>query len=155
MSYFGYNNIQYNDQILVQRVIDNLKPGCGVSETVKLKGLINIRNKMRVFISRPKKVREFFDLDLILENFSTLGEVVMNRCERLYGKIKNKPVAKALKYLNNMPREDKEFPQSVILNGERPEVALLEGLLYGYPLKEIEMYVEKKINPRVGFIMLG
>ena len=155
MNYFNRSNFQRTDQSLVQRVIDNLKPGCGVSSKPENKELINIENKDRVFVSKNKKVREFFDLEFILENFSTLGEVIMNRCERLYGKIKKKPVAKALKYLNNVPREDKEFPNSVKLNGERPEVALLEGLLYGYPLNEIKWYVERKIKPRMSYITVG
>ncbi len=66
--------------------------------------------------------------------------------ERLYGiwqKIENEEVADALAYLNEYPRLDNEFSAVHKSNLERPEIAILEGHLFGYDQCCIDYYFRR------------
>jgi len=142
MNYFRSDNMNLGDDILIQRVIDDLKPGSHLDTPLnKYEGLVIVNKK---FISKKRKVKEFISEELLEEHFSHLGDLLMKQTFKVFKKIRQKIVAKALAYLSELPRDYKS--RGVITN--RPEIALLEGLLYGFGIGQIASYVSEIINPQ-------
>ncbi len=146
IQYFNNLNWRLTDSDLITRVLSDLKPGASIGYKIMNKSLL-IRGVLKNYfiISKKKRVKEFFDLKLIKDEFSDLGTLLMNKTKRLYNKIKGKYVADAIVYLFQVPKEENKPAYNCHTNIEKPEVALLQGLLYGYDLNEIKDYVENKL----------
>lgn len=80
---------------------------------------------------------------LQLPDKQTIDLEIWNRLEKLIKKLPDKSLAKVLKFLDRYPRVDSVYDVSTD-NLERPEVALLEGALLGYPACCVEYYI--KVN---------
>lgn len=70
--------------------------------------------------------------------------VIKRRLRTLIGKVRDKSVAQTLAFLLSYPRVDKVYGVVTAGNLERPEVAILQGLLLGYAPCCIEYYIETR-----------
>ncbi|MBI2049505.1 hypothetical protein HYT32_01135 [Candidatus Roizmanbacteria bacterium] len=67
-----------------------------------------------------------------------------NRVRALINELNGKSVVQALAYLVEYPRKDKEFPIVEENRVERPEFAMLIGILLGYREDCVKYYIETK-----------
>lgn len=142
MSYFNYENMHLRDQQSIKRVIKGLKPGAHLRKPItKIKNVTVFKQR---FISQKKTVEEFFDKEFLKEHFSSLGELIIKNTIELFEKVRHQIVAEALARLQELPRDYQVREYTL----ERPEAAILKGLLYGFKTSHIKTYVKGIIKPQ-------
>jgi len=146
--YMNLENLISTDSDNIINVADGRKPGAlinqkyvedAISENLRvIKGDDN-----HSYISRKLVVGSYFTLDDLTQWFSGLDPRFSARIHEVYEPIKDKTVAEALSALSQHTREQHEMPSIAgpEHNLERPEVAALDGVLFGYPVQEIRRYL--------------
>jgi len=94
---------------------------------------ISIKGKTVTDIITPSDLNYFMDID-----------IVYTRLTLLYHQLQSLKVPNALKLLSEYPRNDDQFIGIIEWNGERPEVAIMEGLLLGYRPCDIFYYIRTR-----------
>ena len=93
--------------------------------------------KKTVVVAQPEKFASLISEE-VLERFRKLG--LGERVEKVLDELGSRSIARAMAYLNEYPRNDEEYAIEKS-NLERPEVAVLTGLGFGYPACDVEYYV--------------
>jgi hypothetical protein len=139
--------------LLVQMVLDGKKPGAYIDdlsgvEQFKSFGLDVISTgpawrdvtlpENCLVIAKKQKVK-----DALTHVHLPLIPRLQSRVDSILSKINDLSVAETLVLLNQMPRVDDEYDIE-ISNLERPEVALLEGVLLGYKSCCVTYYISTR-----------
>lgn len=146
--YMNLENLISTDSDNIINVADGRKPGALINqeyvEDAISKNLQVIEgDNNHSYISRNLVVESYFTLDDLTQWFNDLDPRFSARIHEVYEPIKDKTVAEALSALSQHTREQHEMPSIAEPehNLERPEVAALDGVLFGYPVQEIKRYL--------------
>ncbi len=148
--YYNKENLYCDDVNAILRVAYDLKPACSTSIKADYPCLFRIEYNNYFYYSKRLSLSYFFDKSVLFD--FNVDEIVIKRAVVLYENLKDDYPAVALVKLAKMPKKDELFPYACINNASRPEVSLLEGLAFGYPLNDIEWYVNRQLLPMQKFI---
>ena len=145
--YMNLENLRSTDSDNIINVADGRKPGALINQKyvkdAKSENLVIKGDDNHSYISRNLDVESYFTLYDLTQWFSDLDPRFSARIHEVYEPIKDKTVADALLALSQHTREQHEMPSIAEPehNLERPEVAALDGVLFGYPVQEIRRYL--------------